>query len=104
MRLRSLLVEDVLGLRNMLAFSPFSAIKAGADSRCHLCSLLYGSLRVYNGPQGTAKLKPDCGCVIENETAFRIFGRSNFITIEVSCKGQKHMARLSLLTSSNMLG
>ena len=90
--------ENVLGRRNVLAFSPFSAIKASADSRCHLCSLLYGSLRVYNGPQGTTKLKPDCGCVTENEAAFRIFGQSNVIIIEVSCKGQRHMAMLNLST------
>jgi hypothetical protein len=93
--------EDILGRGKAIGFSPFSAIKEGADSRCPLCSLLYGSLRVSNGPRGTTKLKADCPCTTENQTVFSIYGQSNFIIIEVSCggdQGQTHLARLDLST------
>jgi hypothetical protein len=90
--------EDVLEREKVLGFGPFSAIKEGALLQCHLCSLLYGSLRVYNGPVGTVKLQPDCVCVTENNSPFRIYGNSNYIVIEVLCDGPKHVAILGLST------
>jgi hypothetical protein len=91
--------EILLRQRKALVYKPFAAIKSGADDHCHLCSLLYGSLKVYHGPPGTAKLLPSCPCMIGNETEFVIKGDYNIVVIQVLCdkmEGQPHVARLDL--------
>jgi hypothetical protein len=100
--------EDVLGRDKVITFKPFAAIKAFVDDdRCHLCSLLYGSMKVYNPPEGYIKLRDDCPCAAEGDALVQMYGRSNYISIKVCCggpRGQWHMAILQLSTMPHNRG
>lgn len=94
--------EDVLNRGRIISFAPFSAVRGAAVlDRCHLCSLLYGSLKAYHPQEGYTKLTDDCPCTAERDAFVHIYGESDYIGIQVSCGGpeeQMHMAILQLST------
>lgn len=94
--------EDVLGRGIPIMFKPFAAIADGAKGRCHLCSLLFGSLKAYEPPQGYTRLTDDCPCASGGRHAFvQVYNGENSISVTVLCdKVEKirHMAILCLST------
>jgi hypothetical protein len=97
----ALIWENIIGRGKPQVLSPFGALYISALEGCHLCSLLFGSLKTFEPPDGFVPLTDNCGCVTDPTTTFFVGGGDNFIQIQVGCKwsgGRRHLATLQVST------
>jgi len=85
-RCDNLIWENIIGRGKPQILSPLGALYINARMGCHLCSLLFGSLKTYEPPGGFIPLTDKCGCVTDPTTAFIVGCEDSFIQIQVGCK------------------
>ena len=98
----SIIWEDILVHNKVLLLTPFASIKRGTQRQCHLCTVLYGSLKVFNTLENFIPLTDDCICNNSEKSAVRIYGDLNWISIQVffgeEDSSHAHFAMLNVTT------